>query len=318
MKTAAKISRCAFLAIGPLVASATRSVIAQTPPPTAMRIGLTPSDGFGEAYYGHDAGFFDAAGIALELMAFNAEAAIVSAVLGGSLDVGISGPITVANAYAKGIPIAYISAGSIYSSAAPTLALIVAKTNTAQTAKDLEGKTLGVADIKGSIHLAGIAWLDRNGADIAKVKVVEIPRADIAGALQRGAIDAAVVGEPFLSASLSTTSRMFAKCFDVMGDGALLGGYFTTRDYAAKNAATLRRFNAAMYRTAKWANANRDKSAVILQKYTKISDDVVQRMTRVAFADALDPARIQTTLDIAYKERFLDHPVAARDLILKV
>jgi len=318
MSNVETISRNAFLAIAPLIAAGAGSALAQTPAPAAMRMGLTPSDGFGEAYYGHDAGFFEASGIALELMAFNAEAAIVSAVVGGSLDVGISGPITIANAYARGIPIAYISAGSIYSSAAPTLALIVAKTSPLQTAKDFEGKTLGVADIKGSIHLAGVAWLARNGADSSKVKVVEIPRADIAGALQRGAIDGAVVGEPFLSASLSTTSRLFGKCFDVMGDGALLGGYFTTREYAAKNGPLLRRFNTAMYNTAKWANANHEKSAAILQKYTKISDDVVQRMTRVAFASTLDPARIQTTLDVAYKEKFLDHPVSARDLILKI
>jgi NitT/TauT family transport system substrate-binding protein len=312
-----RISRRTFLAVAPLAATVTGAAFAQTAP-VAMRIGLTPSDGFGEAYYAHDLGFFDAAGIALEITAFNAEAAIVSAVLGGSLDIGISGPMTIANAYLRGIPVAYVSAGSIYSSAAPTLALIVAKNSPMQTAKDFEGKTLGVPDVKGSIHLAGIAWLDRNGADISKVQVVEIPRADVAGALQRGTVDGAVVGEPFLSVSLSTTSRMFAKCFDVMGDRALLGGYFTTRDYAAKNAAVLRRFNTTIYRTAKFANANHDRTGAILQKYTRISDDIVHRMTRVAYAERLDPAQIQPTIDIAYKEHFLDRPLAAADLILKV
>jgi NitT/TauT family transport system substrate-binding protein len=312
-----RISRRAFFAIAPLAAVATSAAFAQTAP-VPLRIGLAPSDGFGEAFYGLDMGFFNEAGIALELTTFNAEGAIVSAVLGGSLDVGISGPMTIANASLRGIPVAYISAGSIYSSAAPTLALIVAKNSPIQTAKDFEGKALAVADIKGSIHLAGIAWLDRNGADVSKVQVVEIPRADIAGSLQRGTIDGAVVGEPFLSASLSTTARMFAKCFDIFGDRSLLGGYFTTRDYAAKNAALLRRFNTTMYRTAKWANANRDKSAPILQKYTHVSDDVIHRMTRVAYAERLEPAQIQPTIDIAYKERFLDRTFPATDIILKI
>ena len=103
-----------------------------------------------------------------------------------------------------------------------------------------------------------------------------------------------------------------------MGDKALLGGYFVTRENIAKNAAVLRRFNAAMYRTATWSNANRDKTALILQKYTRISDDAVRHMNRVAYADALDAAQVQPTLDQAFKARFIDKHVSASDIIVKL
>ena len=319
IRVRSSLSRAAFSygLFASAVTAGAGPAIAQMPA-TKLRMGVTPSDGFGEAFYGHDAGFFSDAGIDLEITMFDGEAQIVAAMIGGSLDVGIASPFAMANAYLHGLPIAYIGAGSVYSSNDPTIATIVTKSNPIRDAKELEGQTVGVLGVKDSTHLATAAWLVRGGADIAKVKFIGLGRAEMVGSVERGLLAAGTIGEPFLSAALGGSCRQFGKPFDVYGDRALLGGYVATLDSIKTNAPVLHRYIAAMYRTAKWANANRNKTGDILQKYTKITDETVKTMRRVSYAENLDPSTIQRQLDVAYQYKFIDTPVNAGDLIRKV
>ena len=75
-----------------------------------------------------------------------------------------------------------------------------------------------------------------------------------------------------------------------------------------------------LYETARWANvtANHDRSGQILQKYSKISDAALHRMTRTVYAESLDPSLIDPTLQLAAREKFTDQLVPASQLIAKL
>ena len=307
-------TRRSFLG-GLAAAAAAGNAPAMAQAPQKLRIGITPSDGFGEAFFGSDAGFFAQAGITLDIQPLKGDSAILEGIATGSLDTGICTPVTMVRAALHGIPMMYIGAGNVYSSANPTLALIVTRNNAITQVKELEGATVGVFEIKDSSNLAVSAWLARNGADVTKIKFIELGRAEMVASVEKGTVTAGMIGEPFLSAGLASNCRQFAKPFDVYGDGSLVGGYITTADNIKTNAPLYRRFMAAMYKTAKWANANHKRTGEILQKYTKISDETVRTMRRAAFAETLTPAMIQPTLDIAYAYRYIDSPVKATDLI---
>jgi NitT/TauT family transport system substrate-binding protein len=309
-------SRAAFLAVLPLVALAGRPVAAQT---ISLRIGALPTDGFAEAYYAADNGSFAKAGINAEISSFHNGGEISAAIVGGSLDVGVSSPISLANAFLRGIPLVYIAAGNVYNSAAPTIGFCVAKDSSLRAAKDFEGKTISVNGYKDPTHLSILAWLARNGADPSKVNVTEVPAPETGQALARGTIVGAVIPEPFLSAAISAGyARLFAKCFDAIGNGIMLGGWFTTADWVKKNPDLAKRFVAVIYETARWANANRDQSGLILQKYSRITDATLHSMTRVAYATSLAPAMINPTLQLAAAYKFTDRVVAGSDLIARV
>jgi ABC-type nitrate/sulfonate/bicarbonate transport system substrate-binding protein len=98
----------------------------------------------------------------------------------------------------------------------------------------------------------------------------------------------------------------------------MIGGWFATTDWQKKNPATVRAFASVIYQTARWANTNRDKSAVILQKYTKIDDATVRRMVRVTYAESLEPDMIDPTLDLAAREKFTERRVRATEMIASV
>lgn len=310
------ISRAGFLATLPLVAATAGRADAQTTP---LRVGALPTDGFAEAYYAADMGFFAKAGLNAEISSFHNGGEISAAIVGGSLDVGVSSPISLANAYLRGIPLVYVAAGNLYNSSAPTIGFCVAKDSPLRSAKEFEGKTISVNGYKDPTHLSILAWLAKNGADAAKVNVTEVPASETGAALARGTIAGAVIPEPFMSAAISSgDARLFAKCFDAIGNGIMLGGWFCTADWVKKNPDTAKRFVAAIYETARWANANHERSGLILQKYSRISDATLHSMTRVAYATALVPSMINPTLQLAAAYKFTDRVVAGGDIIARV
>ena len=119
-----QMTRTGFLAAIPLAVATTQIAAAQTAP---LRIGTLLTDTFAEAYYAADMGFFAKAGLNVEIQSFRNAGEISAAVLGGALDLGASSPISLANAFLRGIPLRYIAAGGLYRSIAPTTGFCVAK-----------------------------------------------------------------------------------------------------------------------------------------------------------------------------------------------
>ena len=219
------IDRRLFLAgSAAALASAVRSpAAAQTRIP--LKIGATANDSFAEAYYAQDLGYFTRAGIDAEITTFANGAQVSTGVASGALDVGISSVITLANATIRGLPFVYIAGGGMYTATAPTIVLCVAKDSAVTSARDLEGKAVSVSGIKDITHLAVVTWLEANGADPAKVSIIEMPFSQVSAALNRGTIAAGIISEPSLAASLADV-RVLAKPFELIGKRLMIGGWF--------------------------------------------------------------------------------------------
>ncbi len=95
----------------------------------------------------------------------------------------------------------------------------------------------------------------------------------------------------------------------------MLAGWFGTADWVRRNGPLAKRFAAVIYQTAAWANANHPASAAILQKYMKISEETLRTMTRVSYAERLDPAAIDALLQRAARLKFTDRLVTSREVI---
>ena len=301
--------------VAAIVTTSSRSAGAQTR--AHLRIGATANDSFAEAYYAQDLGFFTRAGIDAEILTFPNGAQVSTGVASGALDVGISSVITLANATIRGLPFVYIAGGGMYTAAAPTIVLCVSKESTLSDARELEGKAVAVSGIKDITHLAVVAYLIKGGADPAKVNIIEMPFSQVSAALKRGTIAAGVISEPSLAANIDDV-RVLAKPFELIGKRLMIGGWFATSDWQKKNIAAARTFAGVIYQTARWANANHDKSALILQKYTKIDDATVRRMVRVNYAESLEPDMIDPTLDLAAREKFTERRVRAPEMIAEL
>jgi NitT/TauT family transport system substrate-binding protein len=282
-----------------------------------VRLATSP---FADSYllpnYAFEQGFFKNAGINIEFANFPSAGAVGAALAGNAVDVAHADAIIVANAYNRGLPWQLFAGGGLYSGDAPTTLLCVAPTSPVRTAKDLEGKQVGVVSLASISALGVKSWLESNGANLANVKFFEINYATMVPALNRGDLAAAFIAEPFLS-ELRKDVRVLASAYDAIARAFFISTTFSTRQWLADNAATARKFAQVLDETVRWANSHHDDTAVIVSKATKLSLDTVHRMTRVRYA-ALDTKLVQPILDSALKYKSIEKAVNAGDLVAKL
>jgi NitT/TauT family transport system substrate-binding protein len=313
------LSRAAFLATLPAgaLAAAAAPALGQTAAPMqTVRIGATANDTYAEAYYAQDKGFFTAAGLNAPITTFTNGAAVSSAVASGALDMGVTNPVQLANAVSHGIPFVYFIGGAYYSSSAPTTVLCVAAKGPIRTPKDFEGQTIAVSALKDLTDLAKMVYLEKAGVNADAVKTIELPFAEMGPALERGTVAGAVISEPSLTNAVQAgQARVFAKVFDALAPRFLISGWFTTKDWYAKNTVLAKKVAATFYQTARWANANQDDSGKILMNYSKVNPALLAKMTRAIYAETLTPALIDPLLQISFKAKLTDRLITGAELI---
>jgi NitT/TauT family transport system substrate-binding protein len=290
-----------------------RAASAQTAP--HIRVGSsTTGESFMEGTYAEDGGFLRKAGLDAEVSAFVNGGLATAAVIGGSVDVAISNTGSIAAAHIRGLPIVLIAPSAMnVPTPRPTTALAVVNDSPISAARDLAGKTVGLSTMRDLQQAAVMAWVDKNGGDGKAVNFVEVPNAQQDAALTSKRIDAALLVEPFISAARSDV-RVVGVPYEALAPRLLTTAWIANANWLEANAPTAQRFTAAIHATALWANGNRNVTAVLLAKYTKLPPEIVATMGRATYGETLDPALIQPVLDASSRYGFLPRRFAAAEL----
>jgi NitT/TauT family transport system substrate-binding protein len=282
-----------------------------------IRVGTTLNDSYVEPFYAQDQGFFERAGLNVDVRPFPNGSGVTAALAGNAIDVGITNPISLANAADHGLPFAFFASAALYNR--DEVEFCVAADSPIKSAKDLEGKIVGTTALRDSNSLHIVAWIDANGGDSTKVQLVEVPFPAMAPAIVRGTVVAAPIAEPYLSAALKNGGiRVLGHTMDVFGKEFMVGGWFAERDWIAANMPLLRRFAGVIYETARWANTNPAASAAILSKYSKLDLNVVLGMNRARYGESFSLALFQRYLDLGYKYKYINRQFKATDLLVNV
>ena len=300
------------VAVGASVALGSRARAAT--PAATIRIGSVPVDTYGQPYYGDAAGIFRDAGINVEVVDLANSGAIASAIVGGSLDVGVGSVSQIAGARLKGLPFTFFAPGSLYATDAPGALLMVQKESPYHTAHDLIGKTIAVDNLTSFLQIGGVLWLKKNGVDPAQVKFVEIPFSSMAAALGAGRVDAATITEPAL-AGARATARVLADTNAAIGSEWFSSAWFTTENWISSNLALAHRLAHAVEATSIWSNAHHKETGATLERISKVPHDTIVQMARVRFGTKMDPALMDPLLDVAAKNNMISAPVAGKSIV---
>jgi ABC-type nitrate/sulfonate/bicarbonate transport system substrate-binding protein len=314
-----RVSRDAFVRHAAIAAGVIASALpawAQTADTATMKIGTPGQAGNAGVYFAQDMGYFRRVGLdaVITTLSKGSGAAVVAAVTGGTLDCGEADLVSIAAARQHGIKISLLAPSAYWIDSQPTQGIIVAKASPIHTARDFNGKTIGVPSLEGISRISTNAWLEQNGGDPATVKFVEIPSASAAQTVARGTIDAYVLTEPTLSASL-TDCRIVAAPLNIVGKAYVETAWFGSDDWIAKNPQLAVKFALAMRDAQRWANANPALAAGIFEKYSGVTAESLKNTVHTRYGDVLDPAHVQPVLDMAYKYHAIPQPLLAKDLI---
>ncbi|MGA2393217.1 MAG: ABC transporter substrate-binding protein [Candidatus Lustribacter sp.] len=305
-------------ALGLLAAAAALPPLRASAQAVPLRLGVeSGAETFAELAYGANAGIFARAGMDAQVSMFPTAGPISAALAGNALDIGTVDLILLANAVNHGLPFVAIASSGLFRTKEPTSGLCVPSASAIRKAKDFEGTTIALGTLVSLTSISLKMWLTQGGADLAKVQFVEMKFTEMAAALQRGTINAAYMVEPMLT-QYANQIKMVATPYSAIADTFPISVIITTRAWLAQNADLAKRFVKAVYETARYANGNRNRTAVDLAKSTGLDVSLILRMHRTAFGTSLDAAMVQPVLDAAVSAKLIDRPVAAADLIARV
>jgi NitT/TauT family transport system substrate-binding protein len=216
-------------------------------------------------------GYFDQAGITVDIVITGASAKTVQAAAVGAIDIGSSGMIDPVRAMAGGAQVKLVASGVVNST---TMMFVKPEI---KTVGELKGKRVIVGGPKDITAVWWAAMAKTAGLD--PVNDVELLFAgatpDRFAALAAGGVDAASLSTPAAFAAEAKGFRNLGLFAPYMPDLPYIA-YYANADWASKNRTTVVAFVKGLQRGAAYIYDpnHRDEAAKILAEFTKVQQDV--------------------------------------------
>lgn len=283
---------------------------------TTVRLSGVLSDELTPVLYAQKSGMYEKAGLDVQIVPAASGAAVTAAVLSGDIDIGKSSLLSLMNAHVRGVPLAIIGGSGVYDPKNPYAQMVTAVDSPISSAKDLDGKTIGVPSLNDLNVLAADLWLDKNGGDSHSVRYVEIPNSELGAALQSKRVDAGVMTYPYLADVLqSHTGKPLGPAYGAIANSFLITCWFVSSDWAAKHADTIHKFIDTTDRAAEYTNVHPAETAPLVAGVTKLPLAVISKMPRSVSSTVLHLSDIQPLIDGAAKYKLIPQPFPARELL---
>ena len=317
----------AFIAAcGPAATASPSPTVAPTatPSPTpkpirTLKVGYLPLTDFLGMYAAIEQGFMTAEGLKLELQAMAGGATIIPAIVGGSLDFGISNYVSVIVANGQGIKIKAFSDSAYGTKASPPFSIIVKKDSPIKTGKDLNGKKVAVNTRNGIVHVGVMEWISRNGGDPTTVQYVELPFPQMPPAISQGQVDAAAPTEPFVTVATSADAVILANYLTDLRDPVAIAGFISTDDWITKNKDAAASFHRANAKGMDWVSKNESKAREYAAKYANLDPALAAKIKLASLRSDPVPEAVQFWIDMSKKWGLLDKnsTLKAEDIFVK-
>jgi len=289
---------------------------AQTAAGTPMLVSTVTSSDALPFFYAKEHGWFEKAGLDVTVqISPGGGAAMVAALVGGALQVVFVNTLALAAAHQKGLPIVAIAPGGRYNSATPHAQLLVPANSPLRTAKDLEGKVVAVPGLHDLFTVGVKAWLEKNGADPASVKFVEIQPPAMEAALNQQRVDAAAIYVPYMNAAISGGARVLAKFYDAVAPSFLTAVWCANSTWVKEHPDAALRFAGVIHDAAAYTNPHYKELIPFIAQFSKTPVETLEKMQPLLVPPALNPADLQPVIDVAAKYKELSGSFSAKDEI---
>ena len=285
---------------------------------TSIRVGVLPIADVAPLYLGIAKGFFRREGLAIQPVPSLSGAVTLTAVASGDNQLGYGNVVSLLLANAHGIAVEGVANGSqtFGDRAHQAGVLMVGANSPIQSLRDLQGKVIAVNQINGLLDLTLKTMLSRSGVDVAKVKFIELPPPSVAAALKDGRVDAIMTTDPFLAQAKADGDRAILRPLDEFAPKLTLGVYYASRNYIAANAATIARFQRAMWRSLDYAKTHPDEARRMIPFYTRMSAQDAADYSLVSWERPINITSVQLLEHAMVKFNLLTKDLDMSDVFL--
>ncbi|MFJ8110901.1 ABC transporter substrate-binding protein [Streptomyces sp. NPDC096132] len=187
----------------------------------------------------------------------------------------------------------------------PTDGLLVKKGSEIESFADLEGRTVGVSALGGTIQFICEYLVQKAGGDPSKVKFVALPTTSLTDAATSGKTDAIFSFGPFYFAGKDSGLRSIGNGMNDV-PGMVQGLLFSSQEYLAKNADTAKKFIDAVAKAIDYANAHPDAVKAIDKKYTQVPADFIDAHDTNYYDKNLNTTVMRTVITKMHEFDLLD------------
>jgi NitT/TauT family transport system substrate-binding protein len=273
---------------------------------TKIRLGYMPIAEETPKFVASERGIFQKHGLDVEMVRFESGPDMGTALLGGSIQVGMIGTPGLIHAAVAGRPlVAIVDNGS--NRMGPSgfeyyTGLVVLDSSPIKTIGDLTGKRVAVNVLKANSETQTVMQVRRwnrenpsRALDINKdIQMILIPFGSMPAALEKGIVDAASMIEPFMTQiTMSRKVRVIAPVEYALPNWPVSFG-IVRRDFGEKNADIIRRYQAAWNESVRWIGQNQAAAKGIMQKYVGVTPEVANRIVLPDWSEDIGAARRST------------------------
>ncbi|MGI8680693.1 MAG: ABC transporter substrate-binding protein [Mycobacteriales bacterium] len=247
---------------------------------TTLRVADTAGAPLYFLSYGDQQGFFEDAGLDLEITASSGGATVIPQLVSGDVDVAGSNVVSGLIAISQGLPIQMVAAGTSTSEDPEQdfSALMVAGDSPVTEIGQLEGQRVAVNSLRNINDIVLGSALEEAGLSYDSVEFVEIPFPDMAAAVQSGDVAAAMIIEPFITVAEGQGLQIIGRPFSDLKPGLQIGTYLMTEELVNENPEAVEGFQEGVQATADAIAADPDAFRAALPELGDIDPELAQNV----------------------------------------
>lgn len=255
------------------------SMAARADTPLRIQVAYTNTVSCAGLFIATDRGMFAQHGLDVHPLLLALNSTVPAALVGGSVQIGAVTPSVALLAVDGGLDLVVIAGAAVNDVHNRNAGLVARPDVIIRTAKDVEGKRVGVPGFGAYMHVMFRRWLVEHGADDKKVHFIEVPLAQEADLLRSGNVDAVISGEPFFNRIIqSKAGYLAAPFFTEMPDGLYMMYFAATRDWSRRNPAAIKAFRASLEEASAFLASQPATARQIVGRYTRLPPDIIDTL----------------------------------------
>jgi NitT/TauT family transport system substrate-binding protein len=283
----------------------------------SISVGMIPILPTAALAAGIDQGFFEEEGLNVELEVGQGGAALVPAVISGSMDFATGNVVSLLQAREKSLDIRMVANYTLDPDEGGH-ALLVQPDSGIDSPADLSGKTVAVNTLNNIGELVTRESVKKAGGDPDSVQFVEINFPDMQPALERGDIAAMWTPEPYLSIAAGTEAEVLT----YPGVDALRGhhtmGFFTSGEMADSDPELVASVVRAVNKTLDYAQDHPDAVREAAPQFLGLDPELVEQVRLEEFGSDLRRERITALGELMLDHELLTDPADVQGLLQSV
>lgn len=251
-----------------VVAMAAFAVGVVSAQPVPVAVGYPPAADWLPALVAKDTGIFEKHGLNVSLSKIAIVSNIPAAIMAGSLNIGATTPTVLIDTSTSGLDLVAVAGATRFVKDPAIFSIVVRNGVEVKTAKDLEGKRVGVPGIRSVADVLFRKWLIDKGADISKIAIVEASFPQMKDLLKAGTVDAVPVLEPFRSAIVADKTGYKVADYIAEVSPDILGVVWAgSRKWLDANPAVVPAFRQSLVEALEFIRSNPEEARKIEKKY---------------------------------------------------